>query len=48
MNLYCGKQRAFANFFNELSALEEDESQTLVVAYEAGRSMNQKRSIPAP
>jgi len=37
MNLYCGKQRAFASFFNELSALKEDESQSLVVAYGAGR-----------
>jgi hypothetical protein len=37
MNLYGGKQRAFANFFNQLSALEEDESQRLVVAYGAGR-----------
>jgi len=26
MNLYCGKQRAFANFFNQLSALKENES----------------------
>jgi hypothetical protein len=37
MNLYCGKQRAFANFFNQLSALKEDENQRLVVAYGAGR-----------
>jgi len=26
MNLYCGKKRAFANFFNQLSALKENES----------------------
>jgi len=48
MNLYCGKQRAFANFFNELSALKEDESQRLVVAYGAGRWMTQKGTTPAP
>jgi hypothetical protein len=33
MNLYCGKQRAVANFFNRLNALKENESQRLVVAY---------------
>ena len=43
LNLYCGKQRAFANFFNELSALKGDESQRLVVAYGAGRSGVEKR-----
>jgi hypothetical protein len=37
MNLYCGKRRAFANFFNELSALKEDQSQGVVVAYGEGR-----------
>jgi len=37
MNLYGGKQRAFAKFFSQLSALKEDESQRLVVAYGAGR-----------
>jgi hypothetical protein len=42
MNLYCGKQRAFANFFNQLSALKEDENQRLVVAYGAGRWKTQK------
>jgi len=48
MNLYCGKQRAFANFFNQLSALKEDESQRLVVAYGAGRWKTQKGCTPAP
>jgi hypothetical protein len=48
MNLYCRKQRAFANFFNELSALKEDESQRLVIAYGAGRWMTQKGTTPAP
>jgi len=48
MNLYCGKQRAFANFFNELSALKEDESQRLVVAYGQGRLKTQKGTTPAP
>jgi len=48
MNLYCGKPRAFANFFNELSAFKEDESQRLVVACGAGRWMTQKGCPPAP
>jgi hypothetical protein len=48
MNLYCGKQRAFANFFNQLSALKEDESQRLVVAYGAGRWKIRKGCTPAP
>jgi len=48
MNLYCGKQRVFANFCNELSALKEDESQRLVVAYGAGRWKIRKRCTPAP
>jgi hypothetical protein len=48
MNLYGGKQRAFANFFNELSALKEDESQRPVVAYGAGRWKTQKGTTPAP
>jgi len=48
MNLYCGKQRAFANFFNELSALKEDENQRLVVAYGAGHWKTQKGCTPAP
>jgi len=42
------KQRAFANFFNELSALKEDESQRLVLAYGAGRWKTQKGTTPAP
>ena len=33
MNLYSGKQREFANFCNHLSALKEDKTQRLVVAY---------------
>jgi len=37
MNLYGGKQCAFANFFSQLSAFKEDESQRLVGAYGAGR-----------
>jgi len=48
MNLYGVKQRAFANFFNQLSALKEDESQRLVVAYGAGRWKTQKGTTPAP
>ena len=48
MNLHCGKQRAFANFFNQLSALKRNESQRLVVAYEAGRWKTQKGTTPAP
>jgi len=48
MNLYCGKQRAFANFFNQLRALKEDESQRLVVAYGAGRRKTHKGTTPAP
>jgi len=43
MSLYCGKQRAFANFFNPLNALKEDEGQRLLVAYGAGRWMTQNR-----
>jgi hypothetical protein len=48
VNLLCGKQRAFANFFIPLSALEEVKSQRLVVAYGAGRWVPGKESIPAP
>jgi len=48
MNLYCGKQRAVANFFNQLSALMEDDSQRLVVAYRAGRWKTQKGTTLAP
>ena len=48
MNRYGGKQRAFANFFNELSALKEDEIQRLVVAYGAGRRESKKGRTPAP
>jgi hypothetical protein len=47
-NLCCGKQREFVNFFNQLSALEEDESQKLVVAYGAGRWAPKKGTTPAP
>jgi hypothetical protein len=43
MNLYCGKQRAFAKFFNQVGALKENESQRLVVAYGATRWKTQKR-----
>jgi hypothetical protein len=42
MNFCCGKQRAFSNFFNQLSARRENESQRLVVAYGAGRWKTQK------
>ena len=48
MNLYGGRQRAFAKIFNELSALKENESQRLVVAYGAGRWKTQKGCAPAP
>ena len=42
------KQRAFANFFNQLSALKENQSERLVVTYGAGRWMTQKGTTPAP
>jgi len=48
MNLFGGKQRAFANFFNHLSALKEDKTQRLVVAYGAGRWAPKKGTTPAP
>jgi len=48
MNLYCGKQRAFANFFNESGTLNGDESQWLVVAYGAGLWVPGKGSTPVP
>jgi hypothetical protein len=48
MSLYCVKQRAFANFFNELSALKEDESQRHVVAFGAGCWASKKWCTPAP
>jgi len=48
VNLYCGKQRAFANFLNELSALKKDESQRLVVSYGAGRWASKKGTTRAP
>jgi len=48
MNLYCGKQRAFANFFNQLSDLKEDGNQRLVVAYGAGHWKTRKECTPAP
>jgi len=48
MNLYGGRQRAFANFCNQLSALKENEIQRLVVAYGAGRWKTQKGCTPAP
>jgi len=48
MNLYCGKQGAFANFFNELSALKGNEGQRLVATYGAGHWMTQKGTTPAP
>jgi len=47
MSLYGGRQRVLANFFNELNALKEDESQRLVVAYGSGRWKTQKRCTPA-
>jgi hypothetical protein len=48
MNLYCGKQRAFAKFFHELSASKEDKTQRLVVAHRAVHWMTQKGTPPAP
>jgi len=48
MNLYCGKQRAFANFFNHLSTLKEDKTQRLEVAYGEGRWLTQKGYTPVP
>jgi hypothetical protein len=47
MNLCGGRQHAFANFFNQLSALRENESQRLVLAYGAGRWKTQKGCTPA-
>jgi len=48
MNRYGGKQRAFSNLFNHLSALKEDKTRRLVVAYGAGRWKIQKGTTPAP
>jgi len=48
MSLFRGKQRAFANFFNGLSALKEEDSQRLLVVYRAGRWKTQKGTRPAP
>jgi len=48
VNLYCGKRRALANFFNQLSALKEHKSQRLVVAYGARRWASKKRCAPSP
>jgi hypothetical protein len=48
MKLHCGKQRAFDNFFDELSALKEEKSQRLIVAYRAGRWVFGKGFSPAP
>jgi len=42
LNLCKGKRLAFANFFNQMSALTEDQSQRLVVAYGAGRTVPKK------
>jgi len=47
MNLYWGKWRAFANFFNELCALKEDERQGLVAAHGAWRWKTRKGCTPA-
>jgi hypothetical protein len=48
MNLHCGKRRGFVNFFNQFSALKEDQSQKLVVSYWARRWVTQKGTTPAP
>jgi hypothetical protein len=48
LSLYCRKQRAFANFFNQLSALKEDDGQRLVIAYAAGRWASKRGTTPAP
>jgi len=48
MSLFRGMQRAFANFFNGLSALKEDASQRLLVAHGAGRWKTRKGCTPAP
>jgi hypothetical protein len=48
MYLCCGKQRRFVNFFNQFSALKEDQSQKLVVACGAGRWAPKKGTTPAP
>jgi len=44
MNLYCGKQRAFANVLNQMSALKGDKSQRRVIAYRAGRRVSKKEA----
>jgi len=41
-------QRAFANFFNQLSDPKEDGNQRLAVAYGAGHWKTQKGTMPAP
>jgi hypothetical protein len=48
MNLYGGRQRAFADIFNQLSAFKKDENQSLVVAYGAGLWKTQKGTTRAP
>jgi len=48
VNLYCGKQRAFTNFFNQLSVLKVVKSQRIVISYGAGRFVPGRRSAPAP
>jgi len=48
IDLDCGKQRAFANLFNKLSALKEDKSQRLVIALGTGRLTHKKGCAPAP
>jgi hypothetical protein len=47
MNLYGGRQLAFANFFNQLGAFKKDKSQRLVVAYGAVRWAPKKGTTPA-
>jgi len=47
-NLYCRKQHAFADFFNELSSLKENESLRLVVAYWAWSWASRKGTTRAP
>jgi len=48
VNLYCRKEAAFKKIFDEFSALKEDESQRLALAYGAGRWAPKKGCTPAP
>jgi len=48
MNLYCGKQRAFANVLNQTSALKGGQESEACNSIQSRAQGVQKRSIPAP